>query len=129
MRWWQRGERGTGGAGAAARASSMFMQPMPAGGGNGGGVSRPFFVGLVLLLLFLSMQTDWSPQGAARGPLHGKLGAPSAAEVREGAKDQVRGGAPRPGPRVSGTPVWSAGPVTSLLGSLGLCAVRGMAYG
>ncbi len=86
------------------------MQPMPAGGGNGGGVSRPFFVGLVLLL-------------------HGKLGAPSAAEVREGAKDQVRGGAPRPGPRVFGISVWSAGPVTSLLGSLGLCAVRGMAYG
>ena len=66
----------------------MFMQPMPAGG-NPGGVSRPFFVGLVLLLLFLSMQTDWPPQGSARGPLHSKIGAPSAQELREGAKEKV----------------------------------------
>ena len=63
------------------------MQPMPAA--NYTGVSRPFVVGLILLMLFLSMQTDWSPQGG-RGPLAGKLGAPSAAEMREGAKDKVR---------------------------------------
>ena len=93
------------------------MQPMPAGGGNGGGGSRPFFVGLVLLLLVLRLQTAWSPQGAARGPLHGKLGAPSAAEVREGAKDKVRGGARHPGLLAFGDSVWSTRVVTSLLGN------------
>ncbi|KAK9838492.1 hypothetical protein WJX81_002705 [Elliptochloris bilobata] len=34
------------------------------------------------------MQTDWTPQGA-RGPLHSKVGAPSASELREGAKDKL----------------------------------------
>ena len=72
---------------ARQRVLSMFMQPMPAA--NYTGVSRPFVVGLILLMLFLSMQTDWSPQ-SGRGPLAGKLGAPSAAEMREGAKDKVR---------------------------------------
>lgn len=36
----------------------MFMQPLPNGAP---GISRPFIVAVVLLLLFLSMQTDWSP--------------------------------------------------------------------
>ena len=48
----------------------MFMQPLPNGAP---GISRPFVVAVVLLLLFLSMQTEWSP--SPRGGSSGKRDA------------------------------------------------------
>ena len=36
----------------------MFAQPLTAGGPSG--LTRPVIVGLVLLLLFLSMQAEWT---------------------------------------------------------------------
>ena len=61
----------------------MLMQPVP----MAQGISRPFVVGLVMLLLFLSMQTDWGsnkPQsGSRRADLRqlGLVGSPDAAEL------------------------------------------------
>ena len=37
----------------------MFAQPLATGGPSG--LTRPVIVGLVLLLLFLSMQAEWTP--------------------------------------------------------------------
>lgn len=55
--------------------------------GNNQGISRPFVVGLILLLLFLSLQTtDWSPQTARRSDTKPVL---SAAQLREGVKEKL----------------------------------------
>ena len=73
----------------------MFFQPP-----QGQGTSRPFVVGLVLLILFLSIQSDWSP-GPRRdkrdlrgitttGQLRGK--GTEADDAQEGAKEKVRQG-------------------------------------
>ncbi len=70
----------------------MFFQPPP-----GQGTSRPFVVGLILLILFLSIQSDWNP-----GPRRDKRelrGIPTTGQLRgreadsndaqEGAKEKV----------------------------------------
>ena len=55
----------------------MLMQPIPVSQG----ISRPFVVGLCMLLLFLSMQTDWgavrTSSGGRRGDLR-QLGFPAS---------------------------------------------------
>lgn len=60
----------------------MFGAHMPS---NSQGVSRPFVVGLILLLLFLSVHTDWgsSRRGEAKQ-------MQTAQQIREGVKEKVR---------------------------------------
>lgn len=61
----------------------MLMQPVP----MSQGISRPFVVGLVMLLLFISMQTDWSSvkqqSGARRADLRqvGFAASPEAEQL------------------------------------------------
>ncbi|CAL5222692.1 g5093 [Coccomyxa viridis] len=68
----------------------MFFQTVP---GSNPGISRPFIVGLVMLLLFLSMQTEWTPgnarQSAGKSISSPSGTTPSAAEARESMKEKV----------------------------------------
>ncbi|KAK9810654.1 hypothetical protein WJX73_007771 [Symbiochloris irregularis] len=61
-------------------------QPMPNGAS---GISRPFVVAVVLLLLFLSIQTDWSPpRGQAKRDPRILAAAPEAL-LREATKEKI----------------------------------------
>ena len=66
----------------------MFMQPLP---NAAPGISRPFVVAVVLLLLFLSTQTDWSPpQKGSPGKRDRELQAEAPAALsKEGTKERV----------------------------------------
>ena len=69
----------------------MFVgQPLPNGHP---GISRPFVVAVILLLLFLSMQTDWSPpRGGANKPRtdnRNLQAIPADNATREATKEKV----------------------------------------
>ena len=69
----------------------MFVgQPLPNGHP---GISRPFVVAVILLLLFLSMQTDWSPpRGGANKPRtdnRNLQAVPADNATREATKEKV----------------------------------------
>ena len=54
---------------------------------NGGqGISRPFVVGLILLLVFLGMQSDFVPSRPADGPASEEVAATS----KDSTKERVR---------------------------------------
>ena len=51
---------------------------------NGGqGISRPFVVGLILLLVFLGMQSDFVPSRSADSPALEELGANGKDSTKE----------------------------------------------
>ena len=64
----------------------MFMQPLPNGAP---GISRPFVVAVVLLLLFLSIQTDWSPPKTSKHDVRLLQAEPPGALSREATKEKV----------------------------------------
>ena len=67
----------------------MFIgQPLPNGHP---GISRPFVVAVVLLLLFWSMQTDWSPPRGAkpRTDVRQLQAVPADNATREATKEKV----------------------------------------
>ena len=67
----------------------MFIgQPLPNGHP---GISRPFVVAVILLLLFWSMQTDWSPPRGAkpRTDVRQLQAVPADNATREATKEKV----------------------------------------
>ncbi|KAK9909108.1 hypothetical protein WJX75_007265 [Coccomyxa subellipsoidea] len=59
--------------------------------GTSSGISRPFIAGLLMLLFFLSLQTEWTPpkQGREGRSLTMQSAPPTASEAREAMKEKI----------------------------------------
>ncbi|CAL8462052.1 g1583 [Coccomyxa elongata] len=59
--------------------------------GTSSGISRPFIAGLLMLLFFLSLQTEWTPakQNREGRSLTMQAAAPTASEAREAMKEKI----------------------------------------
>ncbi|BDA41228.1 hypothetical protein COCOBI_02-0080 [Coccomyxa sp. Obi] len=59
--------------------------------GTSSGISRPFIAGLLMLLFFLSLQSEWTPakQNREGRSLTMQAAAPTASEAREAMKEKI----------------------------------------